>query len=551
MVYRSPRRARGAFVTVLLLLALGMAVVLAFQAEQAAASHRAQADRILSDYARLAAARFAQRIDQEMYYYAFTPLLSKLVRAPAGALPTPAKLAAGLDQPATSFLSLTRYTFRVDVHTRDLILAGTDPGAEVRRWLADTLAGAVNNPWMLNDPEGSTVLVGNWMGRPRAIAVMVQSMIGDHARVLVGVEADPRALEPFYTMDHDKYPLLPRPLTGGVIYDSLGSLLVQDARGTTLYRSPVQYPSHYVARDSLDPLMGGLQVEVALRPEIASKLIIGGLPPSRLPLILLLLGLTTLLIVAALVQLHREYELSRLRADFVSGVSHELRTPLAQIRMFSETLLLGRVRSDDERQRSLEIIDQEARRLSHLVENLLHFARSERRGRGPGFEPVRLDEVVREVAEAFTPIATARGTALRTDLRSPVTANADPGAVRQMLINLLDNAVKYGPAGQTVTVGVGLAADQVRLWVEDQGPGIPGDDRDRVWERFWRLERDRGSPVAGTGIGLAVVRELALLHNGRAWIEEGPTGGARVLIEFPCTPPPAEPALAPSPRTAT
>src|SRR5207249_1836393 len=84
------------------------------------------------------------------------------------------------------------------------------------------------------------------------------------------------------------------------------------------------------------------------------------------------------LVVAALLQLHREYELSRLRADFVSGVSHELRTPLAQIRMFSETLLLGRVRSEGERVRSLEIVDQEARRLTHLVENLLHFSRSER-----------------------------------------------------------------------------------------------------------------------------------------------------------------------------
>src|SRR5206468_1637555 len=105
---------------------------------------------------------------------------------------------------------------------------------------------------------------------------------------------------------------------------------------------------------------------------------LGGLPQSRLPLLLGALGLTAGLIVTALVQLRREYELARLRTDFVSGVSHELRTPLAQIRMFSETLLLGRVRSEEEGRRSLEIIDQEARRLTHLVENLLHFSRSER-----------------------------------------------------------------------------------------------------------------------------------------------------------------------------
>src|SRR5947199_5775292 len=125
-------------------------------------------------------------------------------------------------------------------------------------------------------------------------------------------------------------------------------------------------------------MMARLQVQVAWGPEVGPKLVVGGRPRSNLPMLLSLLAITAALVVAALLQLRREYELSRLRADFVSGVSHELRTPLAQIRMFSETLLLGRVRSDEERERSLEIIDQEARRLPHLLENLLHFSRSAR-----------------------------------------------------------------------------------------------------------------------------------------------------------------------------
>src|SRR2546429_6421462 len=111
---------------------------------------------------------------------------------------------------------------------------------------------------------------------------------------------------------------------------------------------------------------------------MAPRTVTGGSPRWTLPMLLSLLAITAGLVVGALLQLRREYELSRLRADFVSGVSHELRTPLAQIRMFSETLLLGRVRSEEEGRRSLEIIDQEARRLTHLVENLLHFSRSER-----------------------------------------------------------------------------------------------------------------------------------------------------------------------------
>jgi signal transduction histidine kinase len=112
-----------------------------------------------------------------------------------------------------------------------------------------------------------------------------------------------------------------------------------------------------------------------------------------------------------------------------------------------------------------------------------------------------------------------------------------------MLLNLLDNAVKYGPAGQEVRIGAMQDNGVARLWVDDGGPGIPRADRERVWLRFWRLERDRDSAVAGSGIGLAVVRELASLHHGRAWIEDAvpphpaPGGGwgsgTRVVIELP------------------
>jgi len=333
-------------------------------------------------------------------------------------------------------------------------------------------------------------------------------------------------------------------LTGGVIYDSLGSAIVTGADGVELYRSPVQYAPLFAARDSFqEPMMGRLQVQVALRPDMAPKLVIGGMPRSNLPMLLSLLAITAGLVVGALLQLRREYELSRLRADFVSGVSHELRTPLAQIRMFSETLLLGRVRSEGERVRSLEIVDQEARRLTHLVENLLHFSRSERQATRLSPAPAPLAPLVREAVEAFAPLAAARGVTFRTELRDGLVAPVDAEALRQMLVNLLDNAVKYGPADQTITVGLDAADGKARIRVEDQGPGIPAGDRERIWDRFWRLERDRGSAVAGTGIGLSVVRELVALHGGRAWAEEGRGGtGTRVVLELPLA---AQPEAAP------
>jgi signal transduction histidine kinase len=299
----------------------------------------------------------------------------------------------------------------------------------------------------------------------------------------------------------------------------------------------------FAARDSFqEPMMGRLQVQVALRPDMAPKLVIGGMPRSNLPMLLWLLALTAVLVVAALLQLRREYELSRLRADFVSGVSHELRTPLAQIRMFSETLLLGRVRSDEERERSLEIIDQEARRLTHLVENLLHFSRSERRLTRLSPAPASLAPLLREAAEGFAPLAAARGVSLWTELTDGVVAPVDADALRQMLLNLLDNAVKYGPSGQTVTLSLKVTDGRALVCVDDQGPGIPAADRERIWDRFWRLERDRGSAVAGTGIGLSVVRELVALHGGRTWAEDVPAAerggraGSRFVIELPLVP---------------
>jgi signal transduction histidine kinase len=540
-----PPRPRALFVAALLLLTLALAGAIALQAYRNFLGHKATAERVLRDYARLAAARFAQRTEMAVYWSVFSPAMDALSRAKANLpdtpLPTPASLPAPTELHAADFRKLARYTFRYDLPSGRLETAGATPSVGVRKWLRDTL---VTHSRTLYDPKYRMgAIVHTVDGVSRAIVYTVVKDKSGAPRSLLGLEEDPRAFEPLYTQEEDKSPLLPRPLTGGVVYDSLGSTIVTDAGGVELYRSPVQYAPLFAARDSFEePMMGRVQVQVALRPDLAPKLVIGGMPRSNLPMLISLLALTAGLVVAALLQLRREYELSRLRADFVSGVSHELRTPLAQIRMFSETLLLGRVRSDEERERSLEIIDQEARRLTHLVENLLHFSRSERRLTRLSPAPAPLAPLLSEAAEGFAPLAAARGVTLCTELADGVVAPVDADALRQMLLNLLDNAVKYGPSGQTVTLGLNVTDGRALVCVDDQGPGIPAPDRERIWDRFWRLERDRGSAVAGTGIGLSVVRELVALHGGRAWAEDAPAterggrAGSRFVIELPLVP---------------
>jgi signal transduction histidine kinase len=114
-----------------------------------------------------------------------------------------------------------------------------------------------------------------------------------------------------------------------------------------------------------------------------------------------------------------------------------------------------------------------------------------------------------------------------------LVATVDRGAVQQILVNLLDNAVKYGPQGQTVRIAATLHDGSARLTVEDEGPGILPRERELIWERFWRPEGEGDVAVAGTGIGLSVVRELAELHGGGSWVEARQPAGARFVVELP------------------
>src|SRR6266498_2881126 len=509
---------RGAVVAVLLVLAFGVAAALGIQAYGTARYHRAQADRVLRDYAALAAARVAQRSATEIYYAVVPPL--KAIQhahdmAPRKPLPVPGALHFDAMEHEFSLAPYIRFTFRMDLKSGELETSGQTVPHGVRAWLVDTLPAHTRTIYDTSWHMGT--VLGQPDGDRRYVAYTVLRDNEGVLRTALGFEAKPAALRPL-----------------GVQYDSMGSVIITDRWGVEIYRSGVQYTSPFTARDTIGTDMGDLYAQATLRASVADQLIIGGLPRSRLPLILGLLALTAALIGTALVQLRRESQLTRLRTDFISGVSHELRTPLAQIRMFSETLTLGRVRSDEERRRSLAIIDQEARRLTHLVENLLHFSRSERQTAHITPEPTALAPLVQEVIDGFAPLAAARGATVSASVPEDLVVPADPGAVRQMLLNLLDNAVKYGPAGQEVRISATRENGVARLWVDDGGPGIPRADRERVWERFWRLERDRESSVAGSGIGLAVVRELASLHHGRAWIDEsGDAGGTRVVIELP------------------
>jgi signal transduction histidine kinase len=292
-------------------------------------------------------------------------------------------------------------------------------------------------------------------------------------------------------------------------------------------------------------------MRVALRPDATLRLQGGVVPASRVPVWVGLLLLTGLLTVVIVRNLQREHELARLRLEFSASVSHELRTPLAQILLFGETLTLGRTRSDAERRDAANVIVREARRLMHLVDNTLTFSRAERPVVSLSPRRQNLSPLVREVIAGFVPLASARNVRITQGLDDDVEGFVDGEAFRQIVLNLLDNAVKYGPAGGHVLVGLTrghtrLAVEPaqgqkhvvrrstVRLTVDDEGPGVTGRARDDIWVPFARGMNGDAPVGTGCGLGLAVVRELADRHNGFAWVETGPGGrGSRFVIELP------------------
>ncbi len=382
--------------------------------------------------------------------------------------------------------------------------------------------------------EKFPLVVGAPGGEARLLAfVLARDSVGTPLAAY-GYESEPRTwLRPLLGRALREEPLLPPSLLRGLRNEQVLAVRLRDAAGHELYRSSPRFDGRYAATDTLAGRFGDLRVEAAVFPHLADRLLVGGLPRSRLPVLLALFALTVGLAIVALRQVKKQQQLARLRSDFVASVSHELRTPLAQIRWFAELLRMGKLRSAEERDRSLRIIDQEARRLTFLVENVLNFSRAGREAGRVTPEPLAITEEVREVVDNFLPLAQARRMRVATALEPGAVAMVDRASLRQILLNLLDNAVKYGPVGQTIQVGLARVGGRVRLSVEDQGSGIPEAQRERVWEPFYRAPHDVGTAVTGSGIGLSVVHDLMRLQQGRRWVETGAAGGARFVLEFP------------------
>jgi len=283
-----------------------------------------------------------------------------------------------------------------------------------------------------------------------------------------------------------------------------------------------------------------LQVSPTASEELATSV------QNRRLLELAMVVMSSLVMVAGvaiiLVAAERERRTSALKSEFVANVSHELKTPLALVRMFAEMLQSGRVASEAKRQEYLDIIVNESERLTNLIENVLDFARVER-GRGSyEFADGDVGAAVARAANVYRYRAEREGVELAVDVAPRLPpAWIDERALQLAVINLVDNALKYAPDGKTVAVKVTPEDDAIAIRVTDRGPGVPADDRRRIFERFVRGSNASSSaadggaprPVRGSGIGLALVKHIAESHGGRTYVEDGEGPGATFVIVLP------------------
>ena len=409
-------------------------------------------------------------------------------------------------------------------------------------WINDTitrLTRAGHRP-----ATGFDFILARRAGHLRLLAyTLMPTAWGD--TIVYAAEYERAALEALLARQFDEEAILPATFTRTRRTGELVALRVSATDGEVLLdRGPGPREGWRLDTGlNLPAAYGGLCVHAQVRPEMASALVIGGLPASRLPFLLGLLVLAAALSVVAAAQLRRESELTRMRGDFVAAVSHELRTPLAQIRLFVETLRLGRADTAQARQWSLEQIDRETRRLSQLVENVLRFSAPGSAHRVPlATEPVELASELREIVAEFQPLAESRRTLVQLDAPPGVCARASRDGLRQVLLNLLDNAVKYGPPRQTVRVRLTCDAAQARIAVEDAGPGVPAKERELIWLPFRRGEGVAVRAVGGSGIGLTLVRDIVQEQGGRVWVEDAPGGGAAFIVLLPLALPEPAPA---------
>ncbi len=232
----------------------------------------------------------------------------------------------------------------------------------------------------------------------------------------------------------------------------------------------------------------------------------------------------------------REMHLSRLKSDFVANVSHELKTPLALIRLFAETLELGRVPNEDKARQYYRVINKESQRLTQLINNILDFSRIEAGRKEYRFAPSDVTRIVGEVVEAYRFQIEQQGFELSLEVPDGLPEiNVDKEALGQALINLLNNAIKYSRDDKRIRIAVSADDRRVLISVADHGIGIDASEQKKIFEKFYRASDSLVHDTKGSGLGLSLVRHIMDAHGGSVEVESAPGVGSTFTLSLPAS----------------
>jgi two-component system sensor histidine kinase ResE len=229
-------------------------------------------------------------------------------------------------------------------------------------------------------------------------------------------------------------------------------------------------------------------------------------------------------IVAVLQDVTRERKLEHLRKEFVGNVSHELRTPLSYLQGYTEALLDGIVDNPDEQRKYLNIIMEETLRLRRLVNDLLDLSQIEGGHLKLKKDTMRIDKLIERVVKKLEPVLIKKGVSINADCCQLPIIEADEDRIEQVLINLLDNALRYTESGGKVKIKAITVEEGIIVSITNQGIGIPEDELPFIWERFYKVDKSRVRQTEGTGLGLAIVKNIIDVHGGRVWAKNFPEG---------------------------
>ena len=238
-------------------------------------------------------------------------------------------------------------------------------------------------------------------------------------------------------------------------------------------------------------------------------------------------------IIYVILNITREMALSKSKTDFVANVSHELRTPLAHIRLYAETLEMGRVPDEEKKMFYYKTIMNESARLTQLINNILDFAKIEAHKQEYSFLPVDLNIVIEEIIELYSFHLKNKGFDFNVQTKEVPKIKIDHGAVKQAIINLMDNAVKFSDKNKSITLLLYQTENNVIVEISDKGIGIPETAKKHIFDKFYRAESSLVHNTKGTGLGLSLVKHIMAMHNGTVAVKSRAGSGSTFSLFFP------------------